>query len=890
MKEVNWHALSLTEVFQELNADNGGLSEEEALKRLKQHGPNQLPQREPLSKPQIFLSQFKSALVYILLAAGFISLSFGERLDAYVIFLAVIFNVAVGYIQENKAQDALLKLSQMLILRSKVIRNGAEKEVLAKEIVPGDILVIEAGDRLSADARLFEANDLEVVEAALTGESSPSLKYVQKLERGVVLAERANMVFAGTVAVKGRGLAAVVATGLATQLGRIAVLIKQVKKEYTPLQKKLSFFSSRLGFFILTLTAVVFVSGLLAGHDFLIMFNTAVAVAVSAIPEGLAVAVTVILALGTRSLLKRKVLVRKLVAAETLGSISVICTDKTGTITEGEMRLAETVTDSHVIDIINNGHQINSEGLTEQHWLLIIGMLANDGVINNEGEDLKNWQIFGSATDRALLLAGEQIGLKKKTLEKDYPRLDEVPFDSSRKFMATLNHYSKKENIICLKGSSELILSAAGFVQQGEKPVKIYSDKRQELSLKYQSLSKKGLRVLGVAYVLVPKTVQKINPEVLKTNFTQWIFVGLAGIKDPLRPNVRETLEKAGKAGVKSVIITGDNIITAREIAKELALGQVDHQIIEGAELAKMDDQELVNRVAELEIYARVSPADKLRIVTAWQKKGAVVAMTGDGVNDAPALKQADVGIALGSGTDVAKETADLIILDNSYATIVAAVETGRVIYDNIKKVILYLMSDSFVEVLVVFGSLIFGLPLPLLPTQILWVNLIDDSAPALALTLDPGEKEVMSEPPQERNKPILDKERRILIGVISASSAGFILASFYYFYAVIGNLELARTVAFTVLGVSSLLYVFSCRSLRHSIFRINFLKNHYLIGAVVLGFLMQLAAIYVPFLQKVFKTVPLGLKEWLVVLSVCSVIIIIIESLKHFFIVHSKK
>ncbi|MDP2586351.1 MAG: HAD-IC family P-type ATPase [Candidatus Komeilibacteria bacterium] len=890
MKEQNWHAMAAQEVFKELQANANGLTPSEAEARLKKFGFNQLPQKEPVTWARILLSQFKSALVYILLIAGIVSFFLGEHIDAYVIFLAVLINVLVGFFQENKARNALHKLSEMVVLRAKVIRSGQEEQILAKEVVVGDILVLEAGDRITADARLITAKELETNEGALTGESRPAVKQNESLGKGVVLAERVNMVYAGTTVLKGRGQAIVIAIGLHTNLGKIASLIKEVKEEPTPLQKKLSSFSSRLGWLVLGIALIIFISGLAAGYDFLTMFNTAVAVAVSAIPEGLAIAVTIILAIGMRNLLKKNALTRQLVAAETLGSTSVICTDKTGTITEGEMRLAETITDAHNIDIINNGHQIKAEGLTEQHLLLTIGMLCNNAVIQNEDQDLKEWVVLGSPTDKALLLAGEQIGLKRKTLEKDFPRLDEIPFESARRFMATLHKYDAHQNIIYFKGAPELIMSACGFVQQGDQAIKIYSDKRTELESKYRSLSKKGLRVLGLSYLLVPKEVKRIEVENIKEFFKNLVFVGFAGIKDPLRPGVKETLLKAKQAGIKSVIITGDNIITAREIAKELGLGLGEHNIIEGKELAELDDEQLLRRVGDLEIYARVTPADKLRIISAWQTKGEVVAMTGDGVNDAPALRQADIGIALGSGTDVAKETADLVLLDNSYSTIVAAVELGRVIYDNIKKVILYLLSDSFVELLVILGSLALGLPLPLLPTQILWVNLVDDSAPALALTVDPGEKEVMLEAPQERHKPILDKERRLLIGVISFVSASFILGTFYYFYKVVGDLTLARTMAFTILAVNSLLYVFSCRSLRRSIFTADLFKNYYLLGAVGLGFLLHLAAIYLPPLQKVFQTVPLGLSEWGLILGLCSLTIVVIEIVKQFFIAKPTK
>ncbi|MBU1131501.1 HAD-IC family P-type ATPase [Patescibacteria group bacterium] len=886
-KEILWHHLPLDKVFDEVKSSDKGLSQEEAKKRLEKYGLNELPKKKRLPKLGILFSQFKSVLVYILLIAGFISLAMGERVDSYVIFFAVLINVVVGYVQENKAQNELEKLRQIVVPKARIIRAGIQEEIEAKYLAPGDILVLEAGDKVTADARIISCKELEVNEAVLTGESAPINKEATDLEKGVVLAERRNMVYQGAQVTRGRAKAVIIATALETQIGKIASLLKETEDRATPLQKKLNTFSKHLGMTILVLSFFILILGLISGRDFITMFNTAVAVAVSAIPEGLAVAVTVILAIGMRNILKKQALVRKLVAAETLGSTTVICTDKTGTITEGEMRVTQIVTDSYNIDVSLNPSQAAAAGIKEVWQLLKISMLCNDAVIQNEDKELRNWQIIGSSTEKALLLAGAQIGIKRKDLEKENPRLDEIVFQSDRKYMMTLNKFDGKQNLVLVKGAPEIILESSGQVLIGEKPVKIYSDKRKELQNKYEALSKNGLRTLAFAYKPVSSNTKELDnmPDVL----TDLIMVGFVGIKDPLRADVKETLEAIKRAGLQSVIITGDNKITAKAIASELGIETNDKTILDGEQMLKMNDQELTEKVKDIKIYARVMPKDKLRIVHAWQKRGAVVAMTGDGINDAPALKKADIGIALGSGTEVAKETADLVLLNDSFSTIVAAIEQGRIIYDNIKKVILYLLSDCFTEVIVVFGSLFFGLPLPLLPTQILWVNLVDDTAPALALTIDPEEKEVMNEPPQEKEKPILDFERRLLIGVISFVTASFILAAFYYFWYIFNNLELARTVSFTILGLSTLLYVFSCRSLRHSIFHHQFFQNKHLISAVFLGIIMQLAAIYLPPLQHVFKTVPLGWNEWTIVLGACACIIIIIELIKWIFIARHK-
>ena len=757
-KEIIWHSLTVAEAFKELKTKTLGLTEEQAGLRRQKFGFNELPKKSRQTKLKIFLTQFNSVLVYILLFAALISFFLGEHIDVYVILAAVIVNVSVGFVQENKAQTALHKLSQLAAPKVRVIRNGRELIMPARQLVPGDIINIQAGDILAADARLFEAVELEISEAPLTGESIPVQKQFQPLEKGRALAERAIMVYSGTSVIRGKGRAMVTATGLKSQIGQIAGLLSQVEEEITPLQKKLDIFSKNLGIFILILSALLLVVGTLTGRGFLVMFNTSVAVAVAAIPEGLLVAVTVILALGMQSILKKQALVRRLVAAETLGSTTVICTDKTGTLTLGEMRVTEIVTESHELELSKNSAADNLLGLSEIFWLLKIGILCNDAIIQND--TLNESRVLGSATESALLLAGLQVGLKQSHLSAEYPRLSELTFSSERKFMATLNGGPAGRKLILIKGAPEKIMAVSAFIQTGDRPIKIYKDKREEINNKFIKLSRKGLRVLALAYKFVDQDTRSLSADADFLN--DFIWVGLVGIKDPLRPLVKETLIKTTRAGIKTVIITGDNKITAKTIALELGLPADDKHIMEGADLLKLDDETLQAKVAEIKIYARVTPADKLRIVEAWQKRGEVVAMTGDGVNDAPALKRADVGIALGSGSDVAKSAADLILLNNGFSTIVAAVEQGRVIYDNIKKVILYLLSDSFSEVILIFLSIILGWPLPLLATQILWINLVTDGFPSMALTLEPEENEIMNEPPQARRKPILYFERRL--------------------------------------------------------------------------------------------------------------------------------
>jgi len=571
-----------------------------------------------------------------------------------------------------------------------------------------------------------------------------------------------------------------------------------------------------------------------------------------------------------------------------LGSTTVICTDKTGTLTQGEMRSVVVVTNSYKIDIPAGPPIISKTELSEVYQAVKIGLLANDAVIQKKGEEWSDWQVFGSATDKALILLGAQLGFNQADEINNEPQLDEILFDSTAKFMATLNKVSKERNILYFKGAPEILLKAASKVQVGDRAENIYQPKRRELKEKFEHLSKEGLRVLALGYKEVAGDVVAFKG--LARPLSEITLAGFVGIKDPIRPDVKETLAATAQAGIKTVIITGDNKLTAKAIAKELDLEIKEGNIIEGGELAKFNDDELKKRVKDIKIYARVTPFDKLRIITAWQSAGVVVAMTGDGINDAPALKKADIGVALGSGTDVAKEAASLVLLNNNFKTILAAVFEGRIIYDNVKKVVLYLLSDSFSEVIIIFGGLLFGLPLPILPSQILWINLMTDGFPNAALTMEQGENEVLLESPQERDKPILDGERRLLIGIISFITGATALGLFYYFWKFVGDLNLARTVVFATVGLDSLLYVFSCRTLRHSLFHINFFQNKYLLASVILGGGMQLIAIYLPFFQKIFKTVPLSLREWSLVLGVSLLVILIIELIKWIFLVSRKR
>jgi len=860
-----WHSLEIKEVLARLKVSKEGLDKEEAARRLKKIGPNKLPEEKKLTQLQIFFNQFKSPLVYILLVASGITFFLKEFTDTGVILAAVFINTVVGFFQETKAEKIIERLKSMLEHKARVLRDGRETEITVEDLVPGDIILIEAGDKISADARLIEVNNLQIMEAALTGESVPSNKKSVALEAGEVLADRENMVYMGTSAVRGRGKAVIVETGSKTELGKIALMVHETGEEKTPLQRQLAKFSKWLAIFFSLVCLFIFLLGIIQGRPFVEIFLTAVAVAVAAIPEGLLVALTVILAIGMQRILKEKALVRRLVAAETLGSTSVICSDKTGTITLGQMMVDHIFTES--------------QSEKSKVKVLEIGLLCNNAVIENPEEELKNWVIFGDATEQALLLAAVQAGLRKDELEKENPRIGEVPFDEEKKYMATL-HSAGRSKIIFVKGAPEVVLSMSGWLEINGKKEKLNSNRVKKIEKEIENLTNKGLRLLAVAHG------EGDNLEKLQ----DLVFVGLVALKDPLRPEARETIEACKRAGIRPILITGDHRLTAKTIAEEVGLSAREENILEGRDLDEMSDEKFSSVLRRVDVYARVEPRHKMRIIEAWQRKGEVVAMTGDGVNDAPALKKADIGVALGSGTEVAKETADIVLLDNNFATIVKAVKQGRAIFENVRKVITYLLSDSFTEMIIVGGSLFLGLPLPVLAAQILWVNLIEDGLPSIALSFEPEEKGLMLDKPRRKTENILNTEMRIIIFVIGILTSLLLLGLFYYFWKIGQDINYTRTVIFVGLGINSLFYIWSCRSLRFSLWHMNPFKNKFLNFSVLFGFSMFFIALYVPFFQKVLRTVPLSLRDWGIVVSLGLINLLLIELVKFIFITRHKK
>ncbi|MBT4349543.1 HAD-IC family P-type ATPase [bacterium] len=884
--KIVWHSLDISKILQTLNTKKTGLSSKEASQRNEKYGLNILAQAKKFSAWRLFFSQFKSALVYVLLIAGLVSFIFGEFVDAYVIFAAVGLNVAIGFWQEKKANRSLEQLSKVVKKEAIVLRDGHEIKVEARYLVAGDIILLQAGDRVPADGRLLSINNLKVNEATLTGESWPIEKELKPLDKGTVLAERDNSVFMGTLAVEGRGLAVITHIGVDTEIGKITTMLKETDDEQTPLQKNLDSFAKNITKIIVLIAMTVFFLGLIEGQSMLEMFTVAIALAVSAIPEGLVIGVTMILTMGMRRILQNNGLVRKLVSAETLGSTTLICTDKTGTLTEGEMRVTKIATNKHLIDLATNSLKDEAKD-KEIEKLLEIATLCNDSSVQNIDDGFEDWVVLGSPTEKALLLfSGSQHNLDD--LQRRYRRKDEIPFDSRYKYMVTRHSYDNRHDIIFIKGAPEKILEFSSSYLNNNKKSNLTEAKAEAFNKTLEDFSKDGLRVLAGAYKLIPKKYPDIKS--CEDDPFDLTFVGLWGLSDPLRPETKETLDAALKAGIRTIIITGDNKFTAKKIASDLGLKVQAANILSGDDLLKISDEELDKRIKNIQVYARVTSADKLRIIKAWQKRGEIVSMTGDGVNDAPALKAADIGVVVSSGSDVAKEVADLVLLDNNFKTIVTAIKQGRVIFDNVRKVMLYLLSDSFSEIIIIVVAMLLGWPLPIITAQILWINLVSDGLPNLALTMEPEDEEVMKDRRGAKFKSLLNFEGKFLIGAISIITAMASLALFWFLWNRTGDLDLARTVVFTALGLDTLFYVFSIRNLKHSIFTSHPFQNKYLNMAVLFGIALQVSAIYLPFLNRALHTVPLGWTEWEIILLFLVLVILTIEITKALFILYYKK
>ncbi len=855
----NWHNISAKETAKILGSDiDVGLTREEVLRRRAESGRNMLPQAKTSPRLGLFLEQFKSPLIYILLVAGVVVLFLGDYGDAIGIFIALILNTLIGYIQENKASKALRGLREIVEHQAEVIREGAKKIIDSVDMVLGDIFILKPGDRVPADARIIKSKNLKINEMALTGEWLGAKKIDGILDKATPMADRENMVYMGTIVEEGTAKAITIATNGQTEMGQIAVAVREAKEGKTPYQKKLSHFSKIVGLIIVLLSAVIFIEGLLVGRGFIEMFTVSVAVAVAAIPEGLPVAMTVILALGMQRILKKKGLVRKLVATETLGSTSVICTDKTGTLTQGKIKVTKVICKKRDQELVSK-----------------ISILCNEAFVEPTFDSKEKEIIRGRPTDKALLSFGIEKGISKQDLIKELPQIDNLLFDNRNKFLATL-HKSKKGNILFVSGAPEVILAKSKL-----SPV---LRKKWETDLKH--LAGKGFRT--IAFGLKETKSRNIKSKDLE----ELRFVALLGLSDPLREDAKQSLKVCRQAGMRVVMITGDHRLTAKFIAKKLGFKTKKENIMEGIELDALSDEQLAKKLKKIQIFARTEPRHKIRIVQSWQEAGEVVAMTGDGINDAPALKQADIGVAFGSGTEVAKEISDLILLDNSFSVIVSAVEQGRVVLDNIRKVITYLLSDSFTEVILIGGSMIiakaFNQPvlLPLTALQILWVNFIEDGLPNIALAFEPQEKDIMKQQPGRHKLPLLTREMKVIIFAVGIITDLILLAIFFWFWRTGLNPAYIKTMIFGALSIDSIFYVFSCKSLRKGLFHENIFSNKLLIASWFFSVFALVIAIYVPVFSKLLKTVPLRLFDWLILFGIGMSELIFIELAKHYFIV----
>ncbi len=846
-----FHGLKIEKIFKLLDSRVTGLSSSEVQIRLKRDGYNEILEKEKTSVVSLIFNQFKNPLIYILFFALIISFITGHILDAWIILVIILISSFIGFLQEYKANKALSNLKKMIEYNARVLRGNKESVIPQKNLVRGDIILLFPGDIVPSDARLIDVQNFEVIEATLTGESSPSKKVINEISEDTVLADRDNMVYFGTVVSKGTARAIVVETGSGTELGKMANLIKSTKEDKTPLQNQINHLSKTIGIILIVVNTIIFFVGILTGKPVFEMFLTFVALIVAAIPEGLLPAMTIILAVGMQRLLKHKGLVRKMLATETLGSVSVICSDKTGTLTQGEMRVVNIISNfddekDHKADVFN----------------IKIGVLCNDAVIENPQEVFDDWEIIGNPIDKSFILATKEFNLDKDELNKQEPRIAEIPFDSEQRFMATLHQIDKKY-VSYMKGAPEKILELASFIKINSKKVLLNKKRKLELQKQFESLTSSGLRVLALAYK------EDINPEEFREGkLNEFVISAFVGFKDPLRKDARESIKICQNAGIRPIIITGDHKLTAISIVKDLGLEIRDDSVFDGTDLDRLSDEELKIVVRKAVIFARVEPRHKIRIVTALQQNSEIVAMVGDGVNDAPALKKADIGIAVGDGTSITKEIADLVLLDNDFKTIIEAIRRGRIIFNNIRKVVLYLLTDSFSEMVIVGGSVLLSLPLPILPVQILWIKLVEDALPAMSLSFDDVDEGVMTDKPRKKSEPIMDKKFKLLILFYALIMDLILFLMFYYFWKTTDNLEYARTMIFVALGITSLFYIYAVRGLKSSIFKINIFSNKYLIFTTIFGMFLLMIAIYLPFFNNILKTVPLGIKEWIVLFS----------------------
>lgn len=877
---MNYHEMNERQVEEALNTDfSAGLSDEDVGKRVKQFGSNELEEGEKQSALLLFFNQFKDFMVLVLLAATLISGLLGEYIDAIAIIAIIILNSFLGFYQERRAEKSLSALKELSQPQVQVLRNGTWEKVLSKELVPGDVIKFSSGDRIGADVRIIESRSLEVEESALTGESVPVQKMTETINNpNLTLGDMENMGFMGTMVSRGSGIGVVIATGMKTAMGQIADLLQNAESQITPLQRRLEQLGKILIVTALALTVLVVGIGVLQGNDLYTMVLAGVSLAVAAIPEGLPAIVTIALSLGVQKMIRKNAVVRKLPAVETLGCASVICSDKTGTLTQNKMTVTKVWSSGRTWSVDGTGYEpqgkyyendqaIDPKNEKVLQQLLTFGMLCNHAEIEQKsGEYVLN----GDPTEGAMIVAGMKAGYTRSKLLSQFEIVNEFPFDSTRKMMSVIVKDTTGRQFVVTKGAPDVLIGQSKTILMGNRAENIGSREKNTVQAAIDGLASQALRTIAIAYKEISANTIILHE---KEAESELVFIGLQGIIDPPRPEVKQAVRECKEAGIKTVMITGDHVITANAIAKQLGIANSHSKVLEGKELANMSVQELEDVVDHVSVFARVSPEHKLKIVQAFQNRGHIVAMTGDGVNDAPAIKTADIGIAMGiTGTDVAKEASSLVLMDDNFASIKSAIIEGRNIYENIRKFIRYLLASNVGEILVMLFAMILALPLPLVPIQILWVNLVTDGLPAMALGLDRPEDNVMKRDPRSPNEGVFARglgwkviSRGILIGL--STIAAFMLA----YNDNPDNLAYAQTVAFATLVLAQLIHVFDCRS-EKSILSRNPFGNMYLVWAVLSSLLLVLVVIYVPALQGIFHTVAIQPKDWLMILGLASV------------------
>lgn len=864
-----WYKKSKNEILKELDVDEkNGLSSNEALRRLEKYGKNKLVTKKKKTLFKQFLSQLKYVMIYILIIAAIISAFLGEISDALIILLVIVINAVIGVVQESKAEKALDALKELSTPKALVKRDGSLKEILSEDIVPGDIVIIDAGRYIPGDLRLIDTANLKIEESAFTGESVPSEKDASFLpDKEIPIGDQNNMAFMSTLATYGRGVGVVVGTGMNTEIGKIAKMIEQEENDETPLQKKLSELGKILGFLAVGICILIFIISFFQGRDLLEMFLTSISLAVAAIPEGLPAIVAIVLALGVQRMVKKNAIIRKLPAVETLGSVSIICSDKTGTLTQNKM----TVTTVYTNDSYIKESEFN---LNENESKLLVDcmVLCNDATYSEKNQT-------GDPTEIALLESSFKLNILKEKLEKDFKRIDEIPFDSDRKLMTTVNLVDDKARVFT-KGALDSILSICNKISINGKLLDFTKEYKAKVLENSNIMSDKALRVLAFAY----KDISKENI-VLDSLEKDLVFIGMVGMIDPPRLEVKDSIKLCKSAGITPVMITGDHKNTAFAIANELGIAENISQAITGHEIDKFKEEEFNEKIINYRVFARVSPEHKVKIVKAFKSHGNIVSMTGDGVNDAPSLKAADIGVAMGiTGTDVSKGASDMILTDDNFSTIVSAVEEGRKIYLNIKKSIVFLLSCNLGEILTLFTAILLNWNSPLQPIHILWVNLITDSFPALALGVDKTKEDVMNNPPRNPKESIFvksDKVQLIINGILIGGITLFAFKLGERLYA--DSLIHAQTMAFVVLSVSQLFLSLSLRSNTKLAFSLGLFSNKYLVYSILLGIFLQVIIISISFIANIFKVTPLLLYDWIVVILVSLIPFAINEILKLF-------